>query len=370
MAKEKKKKESIIEQAVDALERKKKSYEKQVFEAKSFYERKLEFAESFKIPGYDYGKDEDESSSEDSSGVGTGADIEMGTKYDKEINAAAKKYGLNPYFIASIIKQESNFDANAGSGAGARGLMQLMPATARSLGVSNVTDPGENVMGGTKYIKQMLEQQNWNPVLALAAYNAGPGNVAKHGGVPPFKETQDYVVKIPANFKAYTGKTLDSKNVKWQGPMSSGGGKGGGEVKKGAAKDFINKWRVSADFPAYSDGTYHSGMDFAGTAGSILGTKLPNFHEGTVVVCGWDGDGYGNYIVVKTKDNHHHYYAHLQSTYVKKGDKVKVDQIIGTIGNTGNSFGPHLHYEVRPSSNKYHDALNPHKFLKGTNKGV
>lgn len=366
MAKEKKKKESIIEVAMDALERKKKSYEKQVFEAKSFYERKLEFAETFKIPGYDYGDDEDESSDSDSSGVGTGADVEMGTKYDKEINAAAKKYGLNPYFIASIIKQESNFDPNAGSGVGARGLMQLMPATAASLGVKNVTDPADNVMGGTKYIKQMLDGQGGDPKLALAAYNAGPGNVAKYGGVPPFEETQNYVIKIPGYFKEYTGKTLDKKTVKWQGPMSSGGS--GGATVKGAAKEFINKWQVTADFPAYSDGSYHSGMDFAG--GGISGTKIPCFHAGTVFQQSFMAGGYGNYVVIKTPDNYYHYYAHLTNVYVSKGDKVKVDQIIGTVGTTGKSTGPHLHYEVRPSNNKYSDALNPHKFLKGTNKGV
>ncbi|MEK5079416.1 lytic transglycosylase domain-containing protein [Solibacillus sp. FSL W7-1436] len=116
--------------------------------------------------------------------------------YQAEIAAAAKKFNIPEKLITSVIKQESNFNASATSAAGASGLMQLMPATARYLGVSDRFDPAQNIMGGAKYIRQMLDQFDNNVETALAAYNAGPGNVKKYGGIPPFQETQNYVKKI------------------------------------------------------------------------------------------------------------------------------------------------------------------------------
>lgn len=117
-------------------------------------------------------------------------------KYQAEIEAAAKKYNIPEKLITAVMKQESNFNPSAISGAGASGLMQLMPATANFLGVKDRFDPEQNIMGGAKYLRQMLNQFDNNIETALAAYNAGPGNVKKYGGIPPFQETQNYVKKV------------------------------------------------------------------------------------------------------------------------------------------------------------------------------
>lgn len=115
---------------------------------------------------------------------------------DSIFQKAADTYQVPVNLLKAIGKQESNFDANAVSRCGAQGIMQLMPATATSLGVTNSFDAEQNIMGGAKYIAELLDKYDGNVSYALAAYNAGSNNVAKYGGIPPFKETQDYVVKV------------------------------------------------------------------------------------------------------------------------------------------------------------------------------
>jgi soluble lytic murein transglycosylase-like protein len=123
--------------------------------------------------------------------------------YGAQITAAAKKYGIDPALLAGLVKQESGFNPSAGSPAGARGLTQLMPATAAGLGVTNVLDPAQNLDGGAKYLRQQLDAFGGDVTRALAAYNAGPGAVKRYGGVPPYAETQNYVRAVQANAAAY-----------------------------------------------------------------------------------------------------------------------------------------------------------------------
>lgn len=116
--------------------------------------------------------------------------------YSELINTISEKYGVDPKLITSIIKAESNFNPNAVSKAGASGLMQLMPQTAKALGVTNIFEPKENIEGGIKYFKGLLSEFDQNLPLALAAYNAGPETVKKTNSIPQIDETQNYVEKV------------------------------------------------------------------------------------------------------------------------------------------------------------------------------
>jgi soluble lytic murein transglycosylase-like protein len=125
------------------------------------------------------------------------------TPFAAEIDAAAARNGVDPALLRGLIKAESNFNPRAGSAAGAQGLTQLMPATARGLGVTNPFDPGQSIEGGAKYLREQLDKFGGDPEKALAAYNAGPGAVQRYGGVPPYPETQAYVKHVLEYARGY-----------------------------------------------------------------------------------------------------------------------------------------------------------------------
>ena len=124
--------------------------------------------------------------------------IDVRHAYDDIIADAAEKYHLDPLMIRSVMQAESAFDAMAVSPVGALGLMQLMPEVAAELGADDPMDPRQNIMAGARHLRQLLDSHDGNVKLALASYNAGPGNVAKYRGIPPFKETRNYVKKVTA----------------------------------------------------------------------------------------------------------------------------------------------------------------------------
>jgi soluble lytic murein transglycosylase-like protein len=118
------------------------------------------------------------------------------SKYDDIINEASETFGVDKNIIKSVILAESSAKENAVSTASAKGLMQIIDSTAQYLGINNVFDPKENIMGGAKYLSQLLRKYNGELKFALAGYNAGPGNVDKYNGIPPFPETQTYVKRV------------------------------------------------------------------------------------------------------------------------------------------------------------------------------
>ena len=138
--------------------------------------------------------------------------------YDREIEAAAGRVGLSAHLVHAVVKTESAYKKSARSRAGAVGLMQLMPATAKRFGVTNRKDPAQSLRGGTVYLTWLLKCYNGNLQLALAGYNAGEGAVDQYNGIPPYRETRNYVVKVMRELRrrqaAYPGKALNPNLVR------------------------------------------------------------------------------------------------------------------------------------------------------------
>jgi membrane-bound lytic murein transglycosylase B len=131
------------------------------------------------------------------------------TKFDKIIIDAAKKFDVDAALVSAVIKAESDFNPREVSNKGARGLMQLMPATAERFGVTNAYDPEANIYAGTRYLRWLLKTFDDNADLAVAAYNAGEGNIWKYNGVPPFRETVTYINRIAKHIR----KAIDTKKI-------------------------------------------------------------------------------------------------------------------------------------------------------------
>lgn len=144
------------------------------------------------------------------SGPALGGGSSMSTAFDELISSASGRYNVDPDLIRAVIKTESDFNSNARSNKGAMGLMQLMPDTARLHNVSDAYNPNENVEGGVRHLRMLLERYQGNLELSLAAYNAGAGAVEKHGGIPPYNETREYVRKVLRFYDAFRGTSLNS----------------------------------------------------------------------------------------------------------------------------------------------------------------
>jgi|MudIll2142460700_1097286.scaffolds.fasta_scaffold309579_1 soluble lytic murein transglycosylase-like protein len=125
-------------------------------------------------------------------------------KYDPVIRETSKRYDVDYALVKAVIKAESNFDPQAISRAGAKGLMQLMPGTAKALGVNDSFHPEDNIDGGVRYLRYLLDSFNGNLQLALAAYNAGEEAVSRYSGIPPYQETRTYVQRVLRYFQNYT----------------------------------------------------------------------------------------------------------------------------------------------------------------------
>ena len=271
-------------------------------------------------------------------------------KYAKEVNAAAAKHGIDAQLIAAVIQAESNFNPNStNKRSGAQGLMQLMPATARGLGVKDSYNPEQNIMGGAKYLAQQLKTFGGDIKVALAAYNAGPGNVKKYGGIPPFKETQNYVKKITDAL----GKTAVS--------TASAAGKSVADYYTG------NGFSVSSGFgkrnaPIKGASTDHKGLDLAAKAG----TEIKSLRAGKVIASYYH-DKSGNAISIQQDDGTVAKYFHMQSkSKLVAGQAVKAGDQIGKVGNTGNSKGNHLHLQIEKGGK----AVDPLPYLKEQNKSI
>lgn len=204
---------------------------------------------------------------------------------DEIFERASAQYRVPQSLLKAVAKVESGFDADAVSRCGAQGIMQLMPGTAASLGVENALDPEQNIMGGAKYLSQLLERYDGNPVLALAAYNAGSGNVAKYGGVPPFAETQKYVSLVMNYAGLKPADSATSLNTLI-------GGNSSGSEQLSAANSLFGKASLPDKLAAMSYFMTNSSDNSTSQPDSLLGNPIYNQLAGLGTLLGNSSDSF------------------------------------------------------------------------------
>lgn len=335
-------------------------------------------------------------------------------KYAEIFNQAGMKYGVDPALLKAIAKQESSFNPDTVSKAGARGLMQLMPDTCRKNGLdpnSDCLNPQKNVMAGANEIAGYLNDYNGNLQLALAAYNAGPGNVKKYKGIPPFKETQNYVKKVSSYYEQFKnepassgGNSLnqvrqklisiaenlkkyraehESKSTSCMSSLKEKEGVGSLGALSCAIYSYRNSWDFVAQVEAqaqsleapagaftFQGGKFiwpasgrktgefgedrgdhvHGGIDIAAPSGSPIYAAA----DGVVTRSKSNPGGFGWYVVIDHGNGLETWYGHMykETVKVKVGQRVARGQKIAEIGNNGRSSGPHLHFEVHENGKR------------------
>jgi murein DD-endopeptidase MepM/ murein hydrolase activator NlpD len=303
---------------------------------------------------------------------------------DAIIEQAARRHGVDPNLVAAVMRTESAVRQNAVSHKGASGYMQLMPATFRQFAGpgKNIFDPVENINAGVAYLKSLSNRYRGSLDKILAGYNAGEGNVDKFGGIPPFKETRNFVATVKSRYRELLASAKPSSSetvaIGYQPRFQTDGVKYAlpprlGPVKPGNIRDTITalkglgertritvprgkaefttegevelqipvQGRISSAFGARRPRGVHKGVDIA----VPRGTPIEASAGGEVVFAGWRS-GYGNTVVIKHQDGLLTRYAHADKILVSRGDSVQSGQQVATVGSTGKSTGPHLHFEV------------------------
>ncbi len=212
-----------------------------------------------------------------------GSSLGAPSQYDDLIKQAADEAGVPPALVKAVAKAESGFNPQATSGAGAQGLMQLMPGTARGLGVTDPFDPLQSLRGGAKYLRQQLDRFGGDYPKAIAAYNAGPGAVQKYGGVPPYAETQAYVPRVMGYFTEFGGASGGPRATSALGVESTDPGRmlsiaGGGSV----GSTVVRKGLEHLGTPYVWGGEKPGGFDCSGLTQYLYaqeGVKIPRVSQ-------------------------------------------------------------------------------------------